>query len=140
MRWPRTGRPASASTSPATPGATLAQLATTDLDADSLTARYTFGATRVATLAFGRRIQERHCPVVHGWFDPGMKPWMRNYRPLGRDGEEAYRRDAARLCASASTCQGRTRRSDAQAAVHLRAQDWSYRARLDEISAARASL
>ena len=128
-------------------GGALAQIATADLDRDTLAACYTFGSPRVGTRDFDRLVQAPHYRVVSGWdLVPGVPaPWFRGYRHTGDprlltgDGLEAYRRDRsppARLGVDMLGLAG------AAVTRKLPPVDdhmiWNYRARLDRIVAAHA--
>ena len=129
-------------------GGALAQLAAALLDRDTLAACYTFGSPRVATLAFDRLVKAPHYRVVNGWdLVPGVpQPWFRGYRHTGDprlltgDWQEAYRRDRSPLARIGvdllGVMGGALSRRLPPVLDHM---IWNYRARLDEIAAARAT-
>ena len=126
-------------------GGALAQCAAAAFDSDALSACYTFGSPRVATLDFDRLIKTPHYRVTNGWDPvPGVpEPWFRGYRHTGfpllitGDDRGAYHRDrspAARLLVDLA---GLFRRGDLLCAADH--DIGLYRARLELIAAARAA-
>ncbi len=128
-------------------GGALAQIASAVLERDNLAACYTFGSPKVGKVDFDRKVKCPHYRVVNNWDPiPGLPPSLyRGYRHTGDPRlltpgtQEALRRDRSDLSRLfvnvGAVIRWLTSRKFPVMDDHM---IWNYRARLEEIAAARA--